>query len=172
MKKTFSILRDENSSIQTKVQKSELLMSENLDLNWMAKFVLGKYRRTLNTEQMQNFTEVYSEFVIKSYSKIVRFYKREQILKVIAQTPISENEFVVKCTLNSPGIDPIKIDFAIRKLDDAKFKVFDIIGEGISLINSNQAEFANILHNAGFDGLLNDLKAKISSLKNNNGSTQ
>ena len=167
MQHTLSVLRDDKASLEDKIKKSESLMSQNLDLKWMSKFVLGKYRRSLNPEEIQSFTDLYSKFIIKSYSKITGLYKKEQTLKLVSESPISDNEYIVKTTLNAPGLDPIRVDFAIRKLEDAKYKVFDIIAEGISLINSNQAEFANIISNSGFKGLMKDITSKLSNLNKN-----
>ncbi|NDB81674.1 MAG: ABC transporter substrate-binding protein [Alphaproteobacteria bacterium] len=172
MQHTLSVLRDDKASLEDKIKKSESLMSQNLDLKWMSKFVLGKYRRSLNPEEIQSFTDLYSKFIIKSYSKITGLYKKEQTLKLVSESPISDNEYIVKTTLNAPGLDPIRVDFAIRKLEDAKYKVFDIIAEGISLINSNQAEFANIISNSGFKGLMKDITSKLSNLNKNNEPTK
>lgn len=172
MQHTLSVLRDDKVSLEDKIKKSEALMSQNLDLKWMSKFVLGKYRRSLKPEEIESFTDLYSKFIIKSYSKITGLYKKEQTLKLVSESPISDNEYIVKTTLNAPGLDPIRVDFAIRKLEDAKYKVFDIIAEGISLINSNQAEFANIISNSGFKGLMEDITSKLSNLNKNNEPTK
>ncbi len=165
---TLSILKDQKTTPGQKIALSQDLMSKNLDSKWMSKFVLGKYRRTLSPEQIELFTTHYTEFVIKSYSKAIKFYKPTHTVKILNQSNISDDECIVKTTLNSTGMDPLKIDYAIRKFDNNEFKVFDIIAEGISLLNSNQAEFSSIISHLGFEGLVSDLKAKISSLDKDN----
>ncbi|MDX1924787.1 MAG: ABC transporter substrate-binding protein [Rickettsiaceae bacterium] len=164
VQKSLTILRDESNTTSEKMKKSEILISENLDLEWMSKFVLGKYRRILSKEEFQDFSKLYSEFIIKSYSNAVKFYKPSHSVKILSQSNISAEEYVVKTSLNSPDADPIRIDYVIRRFDNSGFKVFDIVTEGISLINSNQAEFTNIISTGSFQDLKKDLKAKIEAL--------
>ena len=56
-------------------------------------------------------------------------------------------------------IKNISLEFVVKDGNDG-LKVFDVIFEGISLLQSQRSEFANIIANKGFDGLLKDLKSK------------
>ncbi|MDX2050416.1 MAG: ABC transporter substrate-binding protein [Rickettsiaceae bacterium] len=168
LKKTLSILRNNELGTEEKISISQNLIEQNMDLPWMSKFVLGKYRRSLTEDQISQFTKLYSSYIVKSYANAVRFYKPEQTISIRSQSPISKDEYVVKTFLNSPNADPIRIDYVIRKFDGDKFKVFDIVTEGISLINSNQAEFGNVISNSSFEKLLEDLDNKVSSLNASN----
>lgn len=66
---------------------------------------------------------------------------------------INEKEHVV-----SMFIGTVNVKYLIRGV--GSLKVYDIITEGVSLINSQQAEFMNILSSRGYDALISDLKAK------------
>ena len=60
---------------------------------------------------------------------------------------------------------PVKVDYLVHKLEKTKqnpYKVGDIITEGVSILNSQQSEFNNIISNQGIDALIDDLKGKIS----------
>ncbi len=168
--KSFAILKDSSKSLDIKVKESEALISENMDLEWMAKFVLGKYRRGLQPNQLMQFTQLYSVYVVKSYSSGVKNFKNQQI-KVKSQQPLNKEEYVVKTALLRQNLDPLQIDYLVRVLPSGHMKIFDVVTEGVSLINSHQAEFANILSAKSFDDLINELKVKINAIeKGDNGS--
>lgn len=169
LKTTLAILQDSNKSVSEKVKESEVLIGSNMDLEWMSKFVLGKHRRTISPEDLKKFTHLYSNYLVKTYSNAVKFYKPNQSIKVKSESPLNTNEYIVKTSVITPGADPINIDYIIRDMDQGStFKVFDVVTEGISLINSHQAEFANIISNSDFQNLLAELKEKIKSLDSAN----
>lgn len=162
--KSFAILKDSSKSLDKKVVESEALIAENMDLEWMAKFVLGKYRRSLLPEQVQEFTKQYSIYVVKSYSSGVKNFKNQQI-KVKSQQALNKEEYVVKTSLLRQDLDPLQIDYLVRVTASSQMKIFDVVTEGISLINSHQAEFGNILSTKSFPDLIRQLKNKIRGLE-------
>jgi phospholipid transport system substrate-binding protein len=139
-------------------------MAENLDLEWMAKYSLGRHRKELNMPQIKDFTKIYSTYVIKTYSDLVRNYKGQKaVIKKVAQ--LDKSEFIVKTEVVQNGQPPLKVDYLVRNIStNAKkpiLRISDIITEGVSMVNSQQAEFNSIFSNEGFDSLVNQLKKKI-----------
>ena len=149
--------------MEEKIQASEDLIRKNMDLEWMSKFVLGKFRRSLSKEQMVDFSQIYSQYVVKTYSSALKGYSNQK-LNISTVNRIGEREFVCKTFLVQPKKEPIRVDYVIREMEDGNFKVFDIVTEGISLINSHQSEFINIMTNLGFESLIEELRKKTSQL--------
>lgn len=158
VKDGLNILNDTTISQDTKVAKTRKLILANLDLPWMAKFTLGGYRKTLPPEQISKFTEAYSHYVSKAYASLVKNYHGQEP-KILAVTSLNNDEFMVSMLIGT-----IKVKYLVRKVNDStnpnNFKVSDIITEGVSLINSQQSEFMNILSCRGFDALIEELTKK------------
>lgn len=158
------LLDNHDLSEEQKIEQSRQILFKNLDLDWMAKYTLGRYRKQLSPIQIKEFVVVYSSYVIKSYSDLVRNYKGEKAnIKKVMQ--LDENEFVVKTeVIRGDGQQVIKVDYLVRDLikgDKYNLKVSDIITEGVSMVNAHQDEFSSIIANNGFDALLIQLKKKI-----------
>ena len=164
--KSFTVLKDTTKSMDEKIIESETLISTNMDLEWMSKFVLGKYRRALTPDEVAKFTKLYSVYVVKSYSSGVKNFKNQEI-KVKSQQELTKGEYVVKTLLLRQDLDPLQIDYLARVTPSEKIKIFDVVTEGISLINSHQAEFCNILSSRTFKDLIIEIQNKIKSLENN-----
>ena len=128
----------------------------------MALYTLGRHKKTLSNAQTLDFTEIYSRYMISSYSDLVRRYKGEQT-KVVAVRPIDSNEFIVNTKILKQSSDQsVRVDYLVRKIGANldQFKVSDIVTEGVSMINSQQAEFNSVINSSGIDGLILELKNK------------
>ena len=163
--KVSTMLNDQTISEEQKVKKSRQLMAENLDLEWMAKYSLGRHRKELDMSQLKDFTKIYSSYVIKSYSDLVRNYKGQKaVVKKVSM--LDDAEYIVKTEVVQSGQPPIKVDYLVRDVGasngkKSSLKISDVITEGVSMINSQQAEFNSVISSGGIDALMTQLKAKI-----------
>jgi phospholipid transport system substrate-binding protein len=60
-----------------------------------------------------------------------------------------------------PGGQPLRVDWRLRERPDRPV-VIDLIVEGISLLVTQRSEFAAVLERTGVDGLLIELKARVT----------
>lgn len=144
-----------------KVSMSRELLKKYLDTAWMGKYVLGSFKNTLNPPEIKEFLDIYSKYVLNTYAKAVKNYKG-QTVKVKSVAPNGENEYIVATQIVSND-NTINVEFMVRKYDSnhtSKFKVFDIITEGVSLIMTQRSEFSSILGSEGIEKLKGELKQK------------
>ncbi len=154
----LDILDDTTITQEVKITKTKKLILANLDLGWMAKFTLGGYRNTLTPEQINKFTTVYSNYVSKAYADLVKNYHGQKPGSLEFRS-IDKGEFEVEM-----AIGEVRVRYRVHQFADVNnksiFKVSDVITEGVSLIQSQQSEFMNILSNRGFDALVEELMSK------------
>lgn len=164
----YSILKDDGLPAAEEAEQIKVFLHNNLDLVWMAKYTLGIHNRTLAKEKIEEFIEIYTKFVIKSYSDLAQYYNGEtaQIRNIVK---IDDGMFIVSMEIVKQSSEPpIKVDYLIHEKNNNNkqtFKVADVIAEGISLLNSQQAEFNNVIINQGIDELIKNLKSKLTSKK-------
>ncbi len=157
-----SIASNSSFSDDVKVLKAKLLITENLDVDWMSKFVLGRYRRGISPEEITTFTSTYHDYVVAIYASAVKQYKGQKV-QVNNIRNVADNEFAVKTSIVRAGQDPLLIDYMVRVYPGNVYKVFDVITEGVSLITSQQAEFTNTIGASSIEALRQDLIAKMKS---------
>lgn len=161
----YKLFNDAKVSREERNKKIEKLLNDNLYLEWMAKYSLGRHRRTISDKKISEFIAVYSRFVVKAYVDLTQHYDGEKAkLKSVKQ--LDDDMFLVNMEIMKPGSNsPIRVDYLVHQLEDAKdnqFRVADIITEGISILNSQQAEFNNIISTQGIDALIEDLREKAA----------
>lgn len=164
----YDIFNNPKLSTNEKSARIRQFIENNLHLTWMAKYSLGRHRRTIPKAKVQEFVKIYSKFIVKAYTDLSTSYSGEKsILKNIKQ--LDDDMFMMHMELVKPnGQPPIKIDYLVHKIDGDKehpYRVGDIITEGISILNSQQAEFNNVITTHGIDGLMKDLSARANADK-------
>lgn len=155
-----ALLSDPALSQSQKIDKSSQLIKQNIDSNWMARYTLGNYRKTLTPAQIEEFIQIYANYIAKVYSDKVKDYKGQKALVTKVQE-IDKDVYIVKTeVMSTSGAASIKVDYMVRAQGDGSLKIGDVITEGVSMISSQQSEFVSIISNKGFEVLVIDLKNK------------
>lgn len=156
------MLNDPKLTKEQKTYKARQLLNKNLGLEWMAKYTLGRNKKSLSKEQISQFVKVYSKYIIDIYSDMVKNYKGQKSI-VKGTKKIDDKEFIVKMEIDQPdGKQPIKVDYLVidgstDEIND-NFKIVDIVTEGVSLVNSQKDQFNSAISSNGFEFLLSELK--------------
>jgi phospholipid transport system substrate-binding protein len=158
--KGYNIFNDSTLSDTEKNIKARELIGSHLHVDWMANYTLGRYRRNLPPETLKKFITVYSQFVIKAYADLSSSYSGEKaVLQSIRK--IEDDMFIVNMEILRPSGQPsIKVDYLVHKINSDKknpYRIGDIITEGISILNSQQAEFLSVISNRGIEALIDEL---------------
>lgn len=155
----LSIMSAKGSPQAQKLQKIEDLFIKNVDIDWVAKFVLGKYWRTASEEQKKRYLSNYQTFLIKHYTSRFVEYSNESFKITGAHAGDAPNEYQLTMELIRPGKENVIVEYRVRQ-SGAQFKIFDIIVEGVSLITTQRSEFASVIDRNGLDYLVDQLEKK------------
>ena len=144
----------------TEAQKIEALFSDKVDINFIAKFALGKYSREATDAQRTAYIAAYKPFILKSYaSRLTRYSGETYSLK---QARPDGDATIVTMVITDPQGQTINVDYRLESIEGS-YKIVDIIVEGVSLLNTQRSEFASIIDSKGLDGLIDALKAKVAA---------
>lgn len=161
--KAFAILNNSSLDGNEKSNLSRKLLAENLDLEWMSQFALGRHSRAITKEQNALYSAKYKKFIVKHYSDTIKDYKGEKIqIKNIHER--DKGEYTVKSEVIRPnGQAPIDVDYLVRVDEAGNCKVFDIVTEGVSFIASQRSEFNSFISQRGIEDLINYLKDQVEN---------
>lgn len=156
----LNVLSSQDSDAQ-KQAKLDSTFRQVADIDFMAKFVLGRNYSQLTPEQQAQYSKVYADYLTASYVQRFREYNGETVV-VNAVKPVN-NDFVVDTTINRPSKAPVDVSYRLRK-EGGCFKISDIVAEGVSLINTQRQDFNSAFGQRGFDGLIQLLKDKTAQM--------
>jgi phospholipid transport system substrate-binding protein len=163
--KALAIINNKDESEPQKEVQLGNVFSEATDLDWIAKFSLGRYWRTATDEERKQYLALYRKYIISKYVPSFKEYVGTTF-KIVNITVVRKGEYLVDTTVIKKGqAEPIDITYHIADKSESKsgFTVFDIIAEGVSLIATQRSEFSSIITSSGMTGLLNKLEKLITN---------
>ena len=140
-------LRDKmNSSVMPK-----------LDIKLMSKIILGKKIWTeMSESQKDDFVEAFQYRMTSTYMKSITAFDGEKVVFLPYEPGKRENIAYVKSKYLIPGGD-IAVDYRLIKKSE-KWKVYDIIFDGISLMKNYRADFREHVSQNGIESLITSLR--------------
>lgn len=132
------------------IVEEELMPS--IDYQYAAYRILGKNLRTMTEEQRSTFVKAMRQYLIRTYANALTQYKGQQV--VFEPEKPTGNQKIV--TVNTQIIEASKptIDMIFKMRKNTKtheWKAFDLIVEGISLLDAKQAEITKRISQHGVD---------------------
>jgi phospholipid transport system substrate-binding protein len=157
-----------NKTLKDAQKKSAIIkiIDQNIDSQWISRFVLGSHYKTIDEAKKAKFAELYRQFMIETYGPKFNSYNGKSF--VVNKIEDQKNFFLAKANFYPQGTNnPISIDFRIKEKNQKLF-VVDFIAEGVSLLETQRSEFDSAITNLGIDKFLNDLESKTQQLKKAN----
>jgi phospholipid transport system substrate-binding protein len=155
----LALVKDSGVTASDKKSKIESIFSDKVDIDFVAKFVLGKHWRAATPEQQASYVAAYRPFILKNYaSKLTKYSGQTYTLKN-ARTDGDTN--VVTMVITDPNGQNVNVDYKLK--GDSAFKIVDIAVEGVSLLTTQRSEFNGIVERKGLDGLIGALNKQVAS---------
>ncbi|WP_077339154.1 MlaC/ttg2D family ABC transporter substrate-binding protein [Pseudocolwellia agarivorans] len=156
--------RNEFNSAQIKKVLNQHLLPE-INTRYFALKSLGKYAKDMSEETKLSYIQALQIQLINSYANLLSNYNNEKI--VFNKSSVSDSGKIAQVYLNIESRNKTNTAvIKLMKITDDNWKIFDIVIEGISLVQTKQAELNSSIAKLGVVGTLEKLQtmnAKIES---------
>lgn len=157
-----TVTADEGKPAQQVDNDLRAVLKPVFDFTEMARSSLGSNWNKGTAEQQQEFVDLFSEQLARTYLKRIKENVKEADFKLTHESTGGERG-MVKTTVIDKG-DRIKIDYRVVK-KEGSWKVYDVIIEEVGLVTNFRNEFGAIVRKEGFEGLLRRLREKVNASK-------
>ena len=162
--KGLDILNNKGLSADQRRTQFEQFLLGLTDMNRIAVFTLGNYRRNASPADQKGFNAAFQNYAVAVYQSYFAKYAG-QSLKVTGSTERAPGDFIVATALIDPndrsGQPPLEVDFRVRT-DGGKPVVVDFSVAGIWLAIEERDQFTAFLGQNG--GNLRTLIAHLNDL--------
>ena len=152
--------KDASKSEDEKKAQLKDLFFQNVDVDWIGQFVLGRFWRTATPEQQKNYLQNYRNFIAKNYTSKLNGYSGETY-KIGEIRDEGDGKYTVQLEIVRPNQANVETQYSVRENNGA-YKITDIVVEGVSLITTQRSEFASVVSRKGLDFLIEQLAKKGS----------
>ena len=146
-----SMILSSDDPVESKIIKLNNIAENNVDIEGIGMYTLGKYRKNLNESQKIKYKKLFNSYFLKSFSSRLVDYSDPKI-NVVSEKKINEKYTIVNTVLEETSKNPeIKIDWRIYTKNPERPLIRDLIVEGLSLARTQKEEFKSILQNNNED---------------------
>ncbi|MBD1136958.1 ABC transporter substrate-binding protein [Pelagibacterales bacterium SAG-MED49] len=145
---------------EERVEKLKEIAKDTVDITGIGFYSLGKHRKNISKEQLENYKIVFEAYFLKSFSSRLAEYSNPEI-EVNSKNIINANYTIVSSTLVATDTRPeVKIEWRVYTKDPDNLLIRDLIIEGLSLARTQKEEFSSIINSN--DGKIEALLKNLS----------
>jgi phospholipid transport system substrate-binding protein len=126
----------------------------------MAKRALGRPWKDQTPDKRQEFVQLFKQLIFNTYINRLENYTGSKERVFYDSEKLDGDYAVVKTHILYQGNNNVEIEYRLHR-DAGEWKVYDVVVEGISIVENYRSQFASILTNESFDSLLGKLRQKI-----------
>lgn len=124
----------------------------------MAKRSLAVHWKDRTPEERKEFVSLYTDLLESTYIRKIERYENEKVTYLDER--IDGEYAVVKTKVVDTKGTGIPVDYKIFK-QGSKWEVYDIVIEGVSLVNNYRTQFTQIIRSGSYADLVKRLKDKV-----------
>ena len=129
-------------------------VATRFDYAEMSKRALASYWAPLTEAERTEFVEVFKRFLSDRYAEKIEGYSGEQVVYLSERIKGSYAE--VRTELRS-GKTAIPLDYRLL-LKNGRWHAYDIIADGVSLVNNYRSQFKKVIRDSSYQELVNKLR--------------
>ncbi|HEX8438207.1 ABC transporter substrate-binding protein [Archangium sp.] len=170
------VVKSSNTEVQkvasapgAKVEQLTKVVERFVDFGELSKRALGKQWDKLTAAQRKDFTATMEGLLRASYAQKALGQGKAQVQ--YGKETIEGNEASVATTVKVQQ-DELPVEYKLFRADGkGEWRIYDIVTDEVSLLETYQGQFRKLIADKGFDGLLTTLKTKRAQLEKNSTAT-
>lgn len=142
---------------RTKIRQAVL---QRFGFEEMAQRAMGQHWRTLTPQQQQEFVALFTDLLERSYiNRIENFSGGRQGVRY-PKEEVANDQATVHTEIVSGRDLPATVEYRLLR-QDGDWKVYDIVIEGVSLVNNYRTQFNTIILKDSYAGLIKQMRLKL-----------
>jgi phospholipid transport system substrate-binding protein len=142
-----------------KLDEIRKIINEIFDYQELSRRTLGRDWRKFNPQQQKEFTELFSKLLENVYADRILAYTHEKI-DFGRETQLEKSRVEVESYIITTDNKKVPLFYRLT-LEDGKWRVYDVVIEGVSMIKNYRGQFRQILSKESPDDLLKTLREKV-----------
>ncbi|MAF47537.1 MAG: toluene tolerance protein [Rhodospirillaceae bacterium] len=136
------------------------LLAKHFDVDFISRTVLARHWRKASDDERTEFRQLFEDYIVSVYGRRLGNYSGEhfQIGKIVRK---GDDQAYVSSKIVRPAGPPVKVAWRLRGRD-GKWRIVDIVVEGVSMAMTQRSEFGAVIRREG--GNVSGLNAKLREL--------
>lgn len=145
--RAIDFLANQSLGHAEKSAKFKALLSDSFDLKTIGRFALGKYWKVATPAEQSEYLKLFETMVVDVYSNRFKDYQGQDLV-VDGAKPEGDRDVLVTSFIVPPDGPKVQVDWRVRG-KDGRYRIVDIIVEGVSMAVTQRSEFASVIQSGG-----------------------
>lgn len=142
-------------------QMIEQVLVPKVDVDYMARLVLGRHARTASDEQLARFTKAFKQMIIQTYGNALYGFDDEKITFAPVRAEEGADDVTFRATVTTDQGDEIPVTLDLH-LVDCKWKVYNGSIGNLSFITSYRGQFNAMIQAVGMEALIQQMERRYA----------
>jgi len=141
----------ETNSQEFKTKKLSEIALKTVDIKGIGYYTLGNYRKELSDDQKEEYSILFEQYFLKSFTSRLTDYSDPKI-DVLSAEILNPKYTIVKSLLLATDKKPeVRIEWRVYTKNPDKPLIRDLIIEGLSLARTQKEEFSSVIESNNGD---------------------
>lgn len=142
----------------------EPFIKDCFDIPLITDVILGRYRDRLDREQKAEFISLFRRFSTATYASRFDGYGGEEFPEISRETT-RRGRVLIRTELRRPAGDTVSLDYLLHE-KQGKWYIISVSADGVNDISLKRAEYATVIKEKGYNGLVTEILSKIDEMEN------
>lgn len=161
----LSVLKNKHLDSDAKWLAIGQVINDGFDFRSMSQSILATNWRTATAEEKRQFVDFFAQYLESTYREKIEAYSNQRVEYL---TELVRKDRAVVHTVIRTDSTKIPVNYKLKRNDDGWY-AYDVVIEGVSLVNNYRSTFTAIIKSEGMSGLLSDMQGRIDRYKLKNG---
>ncbi len=154
----LAVVKDASLEQAAKRNKMRTLIAGHFDFDTMSRSILARNWKKASREERARFAALLQTLLENTYMTAIESYTSEKVVFGKARTKGKRAVVPVSIILKTGVAAPLRFKLRNRH---GSWRVYDVVIEGVSLVNNFRSTFRSIVKREGIAGLLQRLEKKV-----------
>jgi len=156
----MAILDNKNLDAEQRRTQIRQAVLKRFGFEEMAQRALGQHWRPLTPQQQKEFVDLFTDLLARSYMNRIESYSGGRQGVRYTKEDISGDNASVYTEIVSARGEPAAVEYRLLHKDN-DWKVYDIVIEGVSLVNNYRTQFNTVVMKDSYAGLVKQMRLKL-----------
>ena len=138
------------------------VINNHFDLSFISRVVIGRFWKSIDESERTEMIRTFTALTIATYASRFDGYSGETF-KVVETRPLKKERVLVRSELHKSDGDRVQLDYVLHRRNEG-WQIINVIANGVSDLSIKRADYAGVISEAGFTGLLARLNIQIEEL--------
>lgn len=140
------------------------VVRQRFDTPLIVKVILSRHWNGLTDAEKTEFIQVFHQLSAATYAARFDSFSGQEFVET-GREQLNAGRLLIKTELRRPEEPAVKLDYLMHRSEHGEWRIISVIANGVNDLSLKRAEYAAVIKDRGFPGLLEDIRKKILDME-------